>query len=88
MPDVVLACLIAFASGTFYELSCVFWVHNSEQGRPGKTAMWSMLLATCEVAGIGGSVKYHIAAPFFVIGYGLGSYLGVRFAKRKIKVST
>lgn len=78
----IAACAVAFFSGAIYELGCVFWVHHAEQGRAGRTAMWSMLCATCEVAGIGQSVTHVVAAPFFVLGYGAGSFLGVLIAKR------
>lgn len=78
----ILAIIIAFVSGAFYELGCVFWVHNSEKGHALRTAMWSMLCATCQVLGIGQSVTHMLAAPFFVLGYGFGSWLGVILAKR------
>lgn len=78
-----LACLLAFTSGAVYELGCVFWVHHSEAGDAKRTAGWSMLCATCEVLGIGQSIASPIAAPFFVLGYGFGSWLGVRIAKRR-----
>ncbi len=82
----VLACIAAFISGAIFELGCVFWVHNSEAGNPKKTAMWSMLNATCEVVGIGESIRNPAVAPFFIAGYGFGSWLGVRMAKRQKKV--
>lgn len=81
----ILSIIAAFISGALYELGCVFWVHNSEKGNAIRTAMWSMLCATCQVLGIGQSVTHMIAAPFFVLGYGFGSWLGVMLAKNKRK---
>jgi hypothetical protein len=80
-----LACLVAFFSGALYELGCVFWVHNAEKGNAGRTAGWSMICASCTVLGIGDSVEHHVAAPFFVLGYGAGSFVGVLIAKRKAR---
>lgn len=81
----VIVCLLAFFSGAIYELCCVWWVHYSEQGKPIQTGIWSMVAATCQVLGIGQSVIHLYAAPFFVLGYGAGSYLGVIWAKHQKK---
>jgi hypothetical protein len=81
----IFAIITAFLSGALYELGCVFWVHHSEKGHAVRTAMWSMLCATCQVLGIGQSVTHMISAPFFVLGYGFGSWLGVILAKKQKK---
>lgn len=78
----ILACVVAFFSGAVYELGCVFWVHHAEKGDARRTAGWSMLCAACTVLGVGDSVEHHAAAPFFVLGYGVGSFVGVLIAKR------
>lgn len=79
-----LDCLIAFAGGAAYEAGCVGWVHFAERGRPVTTALFSMLCATAQVAGIGESVHSLGAAPFFVLGYGVGTYAAVRFKTRLV----
>lgn len=78
----LLDCLVAFAGGAFYEAGCVGWVHYAEQGRPMPTALFSMVCAAAQVAGIDESVHTLAAAPFFVLGYGAGTYGAVWFKKR------
>lgn len=68
---------ITFLSGAGYELGCVLWTHHSERGEPFKTAAWSMGLAACQVMGIGESVHDIRLAPVFVVGYGVGTFVGV-----------
>lgn len=77
-----LSCAIAFGSGFAYEASCVFWVRNSATS-PVRTAGWSMVVAACEVAGIGESMRSPVAAAFFVLGYGVGSFFGVAWGNRE-----
>ena len=79
---VAIDCLVAFAGGAVYEAGCVGWVHFSERGLPMVTALFSMLCATAQVAGIGESVKSLVAAPFFVVGYGVGTFVAVECKRR------
>lgn len=79
----ILHALIAFAGGAAYEAACVGWVHYSEKGRPTATATFSMLAALAEVGGIFESVHDLRVAPFFVLGYGVGTYAAVWFKSRK-----
>jgi hypothetical protein len=72
-------CLIAFVGGAVYEAGCVGWVHFSEKNRPVPTAIFSMLCAAAQVAGIGESVHTLAAAPFFVLGYGVGTFAAVAY---------
>jgi len=80
--NVALKCLIALASGAAYEAACVGWVHNSERGRAFVTALFSMVVALCEVVGVGESIHDLRAAPFFVLGYGLGTFGAVKWKSR------
>ena len=82
MTDLAFDCFVAFVGGAVYEAGCVGWVHFSECGRPLLTAMFSMLCATAQVAGIGESVKTLTAAPFFILGYGVGTYAAVEIKRR------
>lgn len=74
--------LLAFVSGAAYEAACVGWVHYSERGKAGITSVFSMLAATAEVAGVLDSVHDMRVAPFFVLGYGVGTYLAVKLKSR------
>lgn len=76
---------IAFAGGAVYEAGCVFWVHHSEAGRPYTTSLFSMLCAAAQVAGIGESVHNLWIAPFFVVGYGVGTFAAVKLKGRQPK---
>lgn len=79
LPPVILDCVIAFLGGAVYEAGCVGWVHFSQKGRPLPTALFSMACAAAQVAGIGESVHTLVAAPFFVLGYGVGTFAAVAF---------
>ena len=81
--NAIAECLVAFIGGAFYEAACVGWVHFSERGRPLTTACFSMLCAAAQVAGIGASVQNHVAAPFYVAGWGFGTYAAVKLKGAK-----
>lgn len=83
--SIYLNCFTAFIGGAIYEAGCVGWVHYSERKRPFITALFSMLCATAQVLGIGVSVNSVIAAPFFIIGYGVGTYIAVKIKKEGAK---
>lgn len=70
----LIACLVAFISGVVIEASCVMWVHYSERDDAAKTALFSMIVALAQVAGIGEAIHDWHIAPFFVLGYGVGTY--------------
>ena len=78
----ILHCLVAFFGGAIYEAARVCWVHFSERGKPFITALFSMLCATAQVAGIGVSIHMLGAAPLFVLGYGVGTYAAVALKQR------
>lgn len=77
----LLHALITLVSGAVYEASCVVWVHYSERGRAIATACVSMLIALAQIIGIGESVHDWKLAPFFIFGYGAGTYVAVRVKK-------
>jgi hypothetical protein len=72
--------LVAMASGAAYEACSVVFVHQATHGTPMHTALASGLQAAASVAGIGASVKDWRVAPFFVLGYALGSYVAMVWA--------
>lgn len=80
---VILLAVATFLSGALYESGCVFWVHFSEKGRPVATAVCSMLVAVAQVFGIGESVRDVRLAPFFVAGYGFGTWSAVAWKSRR-----
>lgn len=77
----VINCMVAFFGGALYEAACVGWTHYSECARPRQAAFFSALCAISQIAGIGESITTWAAAPFFVLGYSLGTYAAVSFKK-------
>lgn len=75
-------CLITFICGALYEITSVHWLFATEKMRPIKAAFWSMLQALVMLTGIGESIKDVKVAACFVIGYSLGSAIGVQMEKR------
>jgi hypothetical protein len=70
--------LLTFASGFANEAMAVLWVHASERGKAGWTALCSAIQALALVVGVGESVHDWHVAPAFIVGYTLGSYVAVR----------
>ena len=79
----VLHAILALVAGAFYESCCVMWVRCSTKGRAALSGLFSMLAATTQLIGIGEAIYNVRTAPFFIVGYGLGSYLAVKISKRK-----
>lgn len=73
----MLLCLLVFISGFLYEAGCVFWVHCTERGYIIWASLLSMLVAICQVVGIGESIHDLHTAPFFILGYGAGTAISV-----------
>jgi hypothetical protein len=67
-----------FIAGLFLEGTAVFWTHYSERGRALIAASFSSVQALALVLGIGESVHDLKRAPFFVLGYGVGSYAAIK----------
>lgn len=77
--------ILTFVCGALYEAACVGWVHFSERGRATITSLFSMLAAGAEVTGVLDSARDVRLAPFFVIGYGVGTFIAVRLKGRGSK---
>ncbi len=75
----MLQILLVFFCGAIREASSVFWVHYSERSRPFITACIAILIASMEVMGIFASVRDLRIAPFFILGYGVGTFLAVKY---------
>lgn len=74
--------IVVFICGALVEFACVFWTHYSERGMPLPTAIFSMVCAGAQVTGIFDSVKDWHVAPFFVLGYGFGTYCAICWKNR------
>lgn len=74
------SCIIALLSGAAYEGCSVIWVHRATHGTPMQTALVSCVQALAQVLGIGESVRNWRVAPFFILGYGIGSYTAMLLA--------
>lgn len=83
----ILSALLTFASGAAIEIACVFWVHYSERGAALKTGVASMVIGTAQCLGIGEYVRDWRLAPFFVLGYGVGTAAAVRFKSARMPPS-
>jgi hypothetical protein len=79
---IALDCTIAFFGGALYEAACVGWTHYSESAQPKHAALFSALCAVSQIAGIGESISTWVAAPFFIVGYSLGTYAAVSLKRR------
>lgn len=75
--------IITFISGFLIECSCVFWTHYSERKMASKAAFYSMIIAGAQILGINESIKDELSALGFVLGYGVGTYVTVKFIKDK-----
>jgi hypothetical protein len=80
--------LTTFLAGLFLEGTAVFWTHYSERGRALIAASLSGGQALALVLGIGESVRDLRLAPFFVLGYGTGSYVAVKLKERLTPATT
>lgn len=74
--------LVVLVCGTFYEASCVGFVHFSKESRWKTTAM-SMLAGAAEISGVFNSVRDWHVAPFYVLGLGAGAFIGVTMKSRR-----
>lgn len=75
----ILPSLIAFFGGLVMELTAVFWVHHTEKRAAEKAGLVSCVQATAMVFGLGET--YHAGWPAlaFIVGYGTGTYIGIKF---------
>ena len=72
-------CLIAFVSGVLAEATCTKWVQAVASKKPTTAGVFSTIWAALILVGIGESLHHGYAAFSWVVGYGIGSYLVVRY---------
>jgi hypothetical protein len=61
----------------------VAWFHHSERNNAWRSAGISMLMAGLSLVGIGAAIKDPLYAPVYILGLGMGSYLGVKLKGRR-----
>lgn len=71
--------LLTFVCGAAYECGCVFWVHYSEKGNSVHAAMWSMFNALVTCIGLGEALHQPLFIVSYVLGFGVGTYLAIKF---------
>jgi len=72
----------ALGSGLLFESTSVFWTHYSERGNAVGAGVCSGIQAVALVLGVGESVHDWHLAPWFIVGYALGSFIAVKVKGR------
>lgn len=70
---------IAFVGGLMMELTAVFWVHHTENRAAEKAGLVSCVQATAMVFGLGETYHSGYPAAAFIVGYGAGTYIGIKY---------
>lgn len=70
---------LTFVSGAVVEGICAKWVKAVADGKAVKAAIFSMLWAAALLSGIGEALHYGWPAVTWVLGYGVGSYIAVKW---------
>lgn len=85
----LLLCLLTFLTGAIFEAACVGWTHFAEKGKALQSSFFAVVIAISNIIGLGESIKDLRIAPFFVLGYGFGTFMAVKlktkFAKTTIQ---
>ena len=71
--------IITFVCGAAYECGCVFWVHHSEKGNGFRAAAWSMFNALVTCVGLGAALHQPLFILVYVLGFGAGTYLAIKY---------
>lgn len=73
--------IIAFLSGLFAEGICTKWVQAVSSKKAVQSGVLSTVWASLILIGLGESLHHGFAACAWVLGYGLGSFLVVKYWK-------
>lgn len=76
------ACLVAFVSAVVFDGLLAQWVAAVAAHRAGLAAVLSMACAVTTLFGFGQAMKGRWPAFWWVLGYGVGSWLAVTLAGR------
>lgn len=63
-----------FAAATAFEFSYVAWARTAALGRPGNTAVWSVITGALGLIGISGALGLYLGEIPYLAGLGLGAY--------------
>lgn len=77
------SCLLTFVAAATIEGVCAKWVEAVAHRRAGLSAALSMVFATAMLLGIDSALGYGPPAVTWVLGYGFGSYVVVRYFKKE-----
>lgn len=79
----LMSCLIAFVSSMVVDLVVTKWVQAVAANRAFKAGLFSMVSATFLLIGINQIIQDKLVVDaFWVLGYGAGSYLAVKFKSK------
>lgn len=73
---------LTFVCGALYECGCVFWVHYAEEDRAIAAAIASCFGAFVTCIGLGEALHRPSFIAAYVLGYGVGTWLGVHIKRR------
>lgn len=79
----VLICFLTFLFGAIFQAACVGWTHFSQKGQTLPSSLFSIIIATSNVFGLGESIKDWHTAPFFIMGYAVGTFIAVSMKSKK-----
>lgn len=79
---IIVAPLIAFASGAVAEALAVLWVHFAERNQRVRVFAIGVLMGIATVLGIGEALHTLPSAVGFVLGYGCGPLIGIELKRR------
>lgn len=74
------AAIVAFLSGTTVEALFVLWVHYAERNSHLRLFIIGLLLGTANVLGLG-ALQTSLNAAAFILGYAVGSIVGLEVKK-------
>ena len=79
MIILILYAILTFLAGFIVEASCVFWVHYHEKNKANQVGLFSLIVCTCQVLGIGESIHNRYMCVLYIIGYSLGGYFATKY---------
>ena len=82
-----MACLIAFLSAAGTDVVLAKWVTAVAAREALKASILSMIMAMLLLSGVNEALHDSLAAVFWVLGYGAGSFIAVRWQGAKAKTT-
>lgn len=68
-----------------YEITSAYWVFSVEKLKSYRAGFWSAVQAVVMLTGIAESIHDWRAALCFIVGYSLGSIIGVEIERKNAK---